>query len=96
MMVSSLSTFFRTSLSKGREFVSVKEETEHIRSYLEIQQFRYRDILDYEIAIPEEYYGYEVIKLTLQPLVENALYHGIKTSVERDISRSRRSVVRMS
>ena len=77
-MVSSLSTFFRTSLSKGREFVSVKEETEHIRSYLEIQQFRYRDILDYEIAIPEEYYGYEVIKLTLQPLVENALYHGIK------------------
>ena len=78
MMVSSLSTFFRTSLSKGREFVSVKEETEHIRSYLEIQQFRYRDILDYEIAIPEEYYGYEVIKLTLQPLVENALYHGIK------------------
>lgn len=48
------------------------------RRYLEIQQFRYRDILDYEIAIPEEYYGYEVIKLTLQPLVENALYHGIK------------------
>ena len=78
MMVSSLSTFFRTSLSKGREFVSVKEETEHIRSYLEIQQFRYRDILDYEIAIPEEYYGYEVIKLTLQPLVENAIFHGLK------------------
>ena len=78
MMVSSLSTFFRTSLSKGREFVSVKEETEHIRSYLEIQQFRYRDILEYEIAIPEELYEYEIIKLTLQPLVENALYHGIK------------------
>ena len=78
MMVSSLSTFFRTSLSKGREFVSVKEETEHIRSYLEIQQFRYRDILEYEIAIPEELYEYEIIKLTLQPLVENAIYHGME------------------
>ena len=85
MMVSSLSTFFRTSLSKGREFVSVKEETEHIRSYLEIQQFRYRDILDYEIAIPEEYYGYEVIKLTLQPLVENAIFHGIEAKNEEGI-----------
>ena len=58
-MVSSLSSFFRTTLSKGR-------------------QFRYRDILEYEIAIPEELYEYEIIKLTLQPLVENALYHGIK------------------
>lgn len=77
-MVSSLSNFFRTTLSKGREFITVKEEEEHIQSYLQIQQFRYRDILSYEIAIPEELYEYEVIKLTLQPLVENALYHGIK------------------
>ena len=68
----------RTTLSKGREFITVKEEEQHIRSYLEIQQFRYRDILEYEIAIPEELYEYEIIKLTLQPLVENALYHGIK------------------
>ena len=79
-MVSSLSSFFRTTLSKGREFITVKEEEQHIRSYLEIQQFRYRDILEYEIAIPEELYEYEIIKLTLQPLVENALYHGIRTS----------------
>lgn len=77
-MVSSLSSFFRTTLSKGKEFITVKEEEQHIRSYLEIQQFRYRDILEYEIAIPEELYQYEVIKLTLQPLVENALYHGVK------------------
>ncbi len=77
-MVSSLSKFFRTTLSKGREFITVKEEEEHIRSYLQIQQFRYRDILSYDIAISEELYGYEVIKLTLQPIVENALYHGIK------------------
>ena len=77
-MVSALSSFFRTTLSKGREFITVREESEHIRSYLEIQQFRYRDILEYEVKIPEELWEYQVIKLTLQPLVENALYHGIK------------------
>ncbi|MCI2050089.1 MAG: sensor histidine kinase [Lachnospiraceae bacterium] len=77
-MVSALSNFFRTSLSKGRDYVTVAEEESHIRSYLEIQQFRYRDILDYEIHIPEEIKQYSILKLTLQPLVENALYHGIK------------------
>ncbi len=77
-MVSSLSTFFRTTLSKGRDRITVQEEEAHIRSYLEIQQFRYRDILEYEIRIPEELNSYEILKLTLQPLVENALYHGIK------------------
>lgn len=77
-MVSSLSEFFRTTLSKGRDYISVQEEEMHIRSYLEIQQFRYRDILKYDICIPEEMYSYQILKLTLQPLVENALYHGIK------------------
>ncbi len=77
-MVSSLSDFFRTTLSKGRDYISLQEEEAHIRSYLKIQQFRYRDILEYDIRIPEELYQYSVLKLTLQPLVENALYHGIK------------------
>ncbi len=78
MMVSALSDFFRTTLSKGKDYISVREEKMHIESYLKIQQFRYRDILEYEICIPEELYQYKVLKLTLQPLVENALYHGIK------------------
>lgn len=77
-MVSSLSDFFRTTLSKGRDYISVEEEEAHIRSYLEIQRFRYRDILEYEIRIPGEMYSCQILKLTLQPLVENALYHGIK------------------
>ncbi len=77
-MVTTLSDFFRTTLSKGRDFISVKEEEAHIRSYLQIQQFRYQDILEYSIDIPEELYDYPILKLTLQPLVENALYHGIK------------------
>lgn len=82
-MVSSLSDFFRTTLSKGQDYISIKEEVSHITSYLEIQQFRYRDIMDYEIIVPEEMYAYRILKLTLQPLVENALYHGIKNKREK-------------
>lgn len=77
-MLSSLSNFFRTTLSKGKDWITVAEEESHIRSYLEIQQFRYQDILRYEISIPEDIKEYYVMKLTLQPIVENALYHGIK------------------
>lgn len=77
-LVSALSDFFRTTLSKGRDYITVREEEAHIRSYLQIQRLRYRDILEYEIQIPEELYQYQILKLTLQPLVENALYHGIK------------------
>jgi two-component system sensor histidine kinase YesM len=77
-MVTSLSDFFRTTLSKGRDYITVREEQSHIRSYLEIQQFRYRDILEYSIDIDDDILEYEILKMTLQPLVENALYHGIK------------------
>lgn len=77
-VVVALSEFFRLVLSKGKEYISIREEEQHIRGYLEIQQVRYRDILDYEIAIDPELYQYKILKLTLQPLVENSLYHGIK------------------
>lgn len=77
-MVMSLSEFFRLVLSKGKEYITIQEEELHIRSYLEIQQVRYRDILEYEIRIDPELYRYQILKLTLQPLVENSLYHGIK------------------
>ena len=77
-MVSALSDFFRGVLRKGRDTVSLGEERQLIISYLDIQKFRYSDILSYEIDIPEEFYPYQIMKLTLQPLVENALYHGIK------------------
>ena len=77
-MVTSLSNFFRSSLSKGRDIITLGEEEIHVRSYLEIQQVRYRDILRYEICVRPELRGCVLPKLTLQPLVENALYHGIK------------------
>ncbi len=77
-MVGSLSDFFRASLNQGKEVVSLKEELQHVRSYLEIQQVRYQDILEYEISVPTELETYQIPKITIQPLVENALYHGIK------------------
>ncbi|HAV90173.1 MAG TPA: two-component sensor histidine kinase, partial [Eubacterium sp.] len=77
-MVTSLSEFFRSTLSKGREFITVREEKNHIESYLKIQQFRYQDIMDYEIEFDESILEYNIPKLLLQPLVENALYHGVK------------------
>lgn len=77
-VVMSLSKFFRLSLSKGQEIISIREEESHVKSYLNIQHVRYHDILDYEIDFDEDIYDFEIQKLTLQPLVENSLYHGIK------------------
>lgn len=77
-MVTSLSVFFRKSLSKGKDIITVGEEYDQVRSYLEIQIIRYSDILTYEINLPENIWPYQIPKLTLQPLVENAIYHGIK------------------
>ena len=77
-MVTSLSSYFRSFLSDGKEIVTIAEETNHIRSYLEIQQVRYRDIMEYEISVDSEIEEYKLPKLTLQPLVENAIYHGLK------------------
>lgn len=77
-MVGSLSEFFRTALNGGRDIITIEEELQHVRSYLEIEQVRYQDILRYEISVPEELNKYLIPKITIQPLVENALYHGIK------------------
>lgn len=77
-MVETLSDFFRSSLSSGKDIVSISSETKHILSYLQIQKVRYQDILDYEIQIPDELKACPIPRITLQPIVENALYHGIK------------------
>ena len=72
------SDFFRISLNRGVEWVRVQDEFKHIESYLTIQKIRYRDILDYSIEYEHEMEQKIMLKLLLQPLVENALYHGIK------------------
>lgn len=77
-MVSALSSFFRVTLSKGKDWIKIEEELEHVRSYLSIQKMRYQDILDFYVEADEAILGGIILNLTLQPLVENAIYHGIK------------------
>jgi two-component system sensor histidine kinase YesM len=77
-IVRALSSFFRIALSRGKDWIPIGQEIEHVRSYLQIQKIRYRDILDYEIEVDESILEGTILKLTLQPIVENALYHGIK------------------
>ncbi|WP_426251847.1 cache domain-containing sensor histidine kinase [Paenibacillus pabuli] len=77
-MVGALSRLFRIGLSKGNDFLTLHAELEHITSYLQIQQTRYRDRLQYELIVPDDIRELFVLKLLLQPLVENAIYHGIK------------------
>ena len=77
-MVSDLSSFFRNSLSRGEDVITLAEEEVHVRSYLQIQHARYKDIMEYTVDIDPGLHDAMLPKLTLQPLVENALYHGIK------------------
>jgi two-component system, sensor histidine kinase YesM len=77
-VVSALSSFFRISLSRGKDWITIGEELERIKSYLIIQKIRYRDIMDFKIDMDEGVSDHTVLKLILQPLVENAIYHGIK------------------
>ena len=77
-IIEAFTNLLRISLSNGKEIISVKEELNHVQSYLTIQKIRYEDKLDYEIDFDENIFNYKLIKLILQPLVENAIYHGIK------------------
>jgi two-component system sensor histidine kinase YesM len=77
-VVESLSRLFRIGLSKGNEMIPLVDEMEHIHSYLKIQKTRYRDKLNYEIDIDPNTQQLTVLKIMLQPFVENAIYHGLK------------------
>ena len=77
------SDFFRISLNRGNEWIQVQDELKHIESYLTIQKIRYRDILDYSVDYEQKMEQQLMLKLLLQPLVENALYHGTKNKRSR-------------
>lgn len=73
-----LADFYRISLSGGREIITIEEELRHIENYLYIQRARYADIMNFKIECSPMVMDYKIIKLTLQPLIENAIYHGLK------------------
>ncbi|MBI9098608.1 MAG: sensor histidine kinase [Spirochaetaceae bacterium] len=81
--VIALARFFRISISKGETFIPVKDEISHIRNYLTIQKIRYVDKFEYKFIVEPEIYEYKVMKLILQPIVENAIYHGIGDETEK-------------
>ena len=77
-MVKALARFYRVSLSSGKLLISIDEEIKLINNYLIIQNMRYSDIVKLNVNIHKEYYDVLIPKMTLQPLVENSIYHGIK------------------
>lgn len=79
-IVLALAQFFRISLSRGKEYITLEKEFTMVRSYLDIQKYRYEGMFEYEAFYEEELGSSEIIKLLLQPIIENALYHGIKES----------------
>lgn len=81
-IMKALGSYYRTSLSKGSEVITIKEEVEVVRNYLTIQKIRYNDIITDSYDIETGIENIRILKLVLQPLVENALYHGIKPKGE--------------
>lgn len=82
-VIKALTRLFRISLSKGKEYIRIDEELKHVESYLTIQQVRYEDKLDFAIHCNEKIKNLRITKLILQPIVENAIYHGIKQLEEK-------------
>lgn len=80
-----LGEYYRTSLSKGREVITVGEEIEIVKNYFLLQKLRYGDIFTDTYEIDERVLNFKILKLVLQPIAENALYHGIKPKGEHGI-----------
>ncbi|OPX44395.1 sensor histidine kinase YehU [Ruminiclostridium hungatei] len=77
-MVKALAGFYRISLSRGEAIIPMKSESQHVENYLTIQEMRYKDNMESYIDIPEEFLEVMIPKMTLQPLVENSIYHGLR------------------
>lgn len=81
-MVNALARLFRISISRGHELITIEKEMQHARSYLQIQKFRYKNQFTYQFDVDEECLPYLCNKITLQPIIENAIYHGLDRMVD--------------
>ncbi|WP_069998588.1 cache domain-containing sensor histidine kinase [Cellulosilyticum sp. I15G10I2] len=82
--VKALATFYRKSLNRGEDLVPLKDELEHINNYSIIQNFRYSNILKVIVDVPDIFLETLLPKITLQPLIENSIYHGLKNKKDGD------------
>lgn len=92
-MVTSLAKLFRISISRGKNIINVQQEIEHAKNYLIIQKFRYKNKFKFEIIVQEEALRYKTLKLILQPLIENSIYHGIEYMVDEGFIKISVSIV---
>ncbi|MDO4799185.1 MAG: sensor histidine kinase [Bacillota bacterium] len=81
-MVVALAKLFRISISKGGSVITVREELEHVKSYLFIQSIRYNNSFEYEFDVDPKVLEMKTLNILLQPLVENAIYHGLKNHID--------------
>ena len=81
-MVHALARLFRISISKGHELIPIAKEVEHAKNYLEIQKYRYKNQFTYEFDVDPECLNYYCNKITLQPIIENAILHGLDLLVD--------------
>ena len=79
-VIKQLAGYYRLVLNHGAEWISLSQELDALEKYLDIQSVRYNEWLSYSVQVDEELYGFQIPKMTLQPLVKNAIYHGIKPS----------------
>lgn len=84
-MVNALARLFRISISKGHELITLEREVEHAKSYLKIQNYRYKNQFTYTFDVEENCLSYLCNKITLQPIIENAIYHGIDRMVDEGL-----------
>lgn len=82
-MVTTLGQFYRIGLSKGKEFITIRQELQHANSYLTMQEYRFKDQFDWEIIAPDEVMDYLCCRIIIQPFLENALYHGMESEIEK-------------
>ena len=81
-MVNALARLFRISISRGHELIPIRSELMHAESYLQIQSYRYKNQFSYRFEVEESCMDYLCNKITLQPIIENAIYHGINGLVD--------------
>ena len=81
-MVNALAKLFRISISKGHELIPIEKEVEHAKSYLKIENYRYKNKFTYSFEVEESCLSYLCNKITLQPIIENAIYHGVKQMID--------------